>query len=909
MGKVDIRLTPTAATIKKLLLRSGNQCAFPSCTAVLFDDKDVLVAQCCHIEAANAEGQRYNADQTPQQRRAYENLLFLCHKHHRETDDISLFDVAAMRRIKSDHEARFSEKSFVTNTSMVSQARESLDVLISTIYDTSETIKRMEQQLTDVLMEKPRPPGTEKSQYFGLPKIQHFSGRSKEMGELYYGFASYNTFVIGGISGTGKSTLTVKFLSEQADYRVLWIDCKTIDTIELFHNEIAEFCAQEFGDQQIAHVLRSIDQQRVIKTIIGVLSGKKCCIVFDGLDEHMEVFLPMLKQFNQYLDSTKLFLSTTSDLEIHSWSNPVYKTALKGLDYAGFSAMAIAHGLKNISDEDNERLYMLIQGHPYLLKLSITLLQYQPVQTFLGEISEKGSTEIDGYLRERAIEKLSATELRLLQKLVLFKIPFRYAIGKFIQEDNFDALFRTLKNKYLIASFQEEFFDVPELLRSTVMRTLTAQPGKHIYSSFVSYLQSLGDQVPFFEHNGLVYHASCSGQQELAKKTAHSCISALMGTGRFALALSIATNYNLNEDFKNWPFLYFIMGRVLRFQEDFNGALAWYEVALSLGVDDTNYHSMLSEKASVLALIADENDDPVLLEQAKQIYRSLIGQDWRLTVQSTMSMVLIRLGEKDLNGLATELLTLKDDPRIDQLPSNTLAALWQTIGDVHQEEKRYADAFSAYDTSIDFYNIAIKEFGMNVIDGLFHLYGRYAWNYVKVEDFHGAVEMFACRLGLCEEYDLGLKRERALFDLGYHLILIGDYQKAADVLSEHYQYVRELQMEDEMDQMLVLGGLAFSHWYSGDFLNAVELMALLIIQFSIRGLRPAVMVMERSQMTEEIDVMKFFKKRAYTFIIPAEKSLADFNAWAEEVSVSKPHLKEVLTSFKIVDKNSVADGS
>jgi len=46
------RLTPKTETIKFLLLRSGNGCAFPNCTKHLFNDDDKLIGECCHIEAA-----------------------------------------------------------------------------------------------------------------------------------------------------------------------------------------------------------------------------------------------------------------------------------------------------------------------------------------------------------------------------------------------------------------------------------------------------------------------------------------------------------------------------------------------------------------------------------------------------------------------------------------------------------------------------------------------------------------------------------------------------------------------------------------------------------------------------------------------------------------------------------------
>lgn len=103
------RLAPTAETLKMLLLRSGNKCAYPGCDHVVFNDKDKLVAECCHIEAALPGGERYNVNQTEENRRSIENLLFLCHKHHVETDDVNIYTVEKLKKIKQDHEDNFKE--------------------------------------------------------------------------------------------------------------------------------------------------------------------------------------------------------------------------------------------------------------------------------------------------------------------------------------------------------------------------------------------------------------------------------------------------------------------------------------------------------------------------------------------------------------------------------------------------------------------------------------------------------------------------------------------------------------------------------------------------------------------------------------------------------------------------------
>lgn len=69
------------------------------------------------------------------------------------------------------------------------------------------------------------------------------------------------------------------------------------------------------------------------------------------------------------------------------------------------------------------------------------------------------------------------------------------------------------------------------------------------------------------------------------------------------------------------------------------------------------------------------------------------------------------------------------------------------------------------------------------------------------------------------------------------------------------------------------------------------------------GRRPVVSIMERNGMIDEINILKYFLQRAYTFIIPESKTLSDFKEWVDTVIALKPYLEEALTSFIVFDKD------
>lgn len=94
---------PSLRTIKKLFAHSGNRCAFPECKIALIQG-DTVVGRICHIKAAMPGGPRYDSQQLPAERHAYENLILLCANHHVVVDDDPVnFTVERLLHMKMEH--------------------------------------------------------------------------------------------------------------------------------------------------------------------------------------------------------------------------------------------------------------------------------------------------------------------------------------------------------------------------------------------------------------------------------------------------------------------------------------------------------------------------------------------------------------------------------------------------------------------------------------------------------------------------------------------------------------------------------------------------------------------------------------------------------------------------------------
>ncbi|MEP0367240.1 MAG: hypothetical protein ABJN36_05120 [Cyclobacteriaceae bacterium] len=116
-----MRKAPSADTYKLLYTRSGNECAFPKCSHPIFNDDGLYVAELCHIKSANKGGARFDESQTDEQRRAPENLMFMCHRHHKETDDVIKYPEEKLNEIKLNHESQFTEAGKQLSNEMIRQ--------------------------------------------------------------------------------------------------------------------------------------------------------------------------------------------------------------------------------------------------------------------------------------------------------------------------------------------------------------------------------------------------------------------------------------------------------------------------------------------------------------------------------------------------------------------------------------------------------------------------------------------------------------------------------------------------------------------------------------------------------------------------------------------------------------------
>ncbi len=85
-------------------------------------EDDFVIGVVCHIEAAEQRGERYNPNQSDDERRDFNNLILLCPTHHTITNNVIKYPVQRLKDMKATHEAKYTNMLFSVSDEIIKQA-------------------------------------------------------------------------------------------------------------------------------------------------------------------------------------------------------------------------------------------------------------------------------------------------------------------------------------------------------------------------------------------------------------------------------------------------------------------------------------------------------------------------------------------------------------------------------------------------------------------------------------------------------------------------------------------------------------------------------------------------------------------------------------------------------------------
>ncbi|QYA98262.1 helix-turn-helix domain-containing protein [Streptomyces anulatus] len=159
------RQAPRADTRRDLLLFSGNECAWKTCSERLMNEDGGWVGEMAHIRGAEPGSARHDPALSKEELRSDENLVLLCANHHQRIDDprsSRRYDVEFLQQMKRKHEERYRKAVAAAEDEISDLTRENTVI-------PSADLQRVEPDFEE-----------EEREYF-VPRVNEFADRLREV--------------------------------------------------------------------------------------------------------------------------------------------------------------------------------------------------------------------------------------------------------------------------------------------------------------------------------------------------------------------------------------------------------------------------------------------------------------------------------------------------------------------------------------------------------------------------------------------------------------------------------------------------------------------------------------------------------------------------------------------------------
>ncbi|MDD5531019.1 MAG: hypothetical protein PHX21_13460 [bacterium] len=353
-----MRKQPTSTTIKKLFALSGNKCAFPKCNENLVDREDI-VCEICHIEAAEKGGPRYNDSKTDDERRAFENLILLCRKHSKVIDskaNENKYTVKKLKKMKREHEKKYKHNEYTVSYRIVEKIGAD-PILIGTknssIYNEENNLFQKLFNIKNVLKKNRQP--------------ENFIGRKKT-------FQNFLTFmvkelvnkrglVIKGGAGSGKTTLAKDAATcILPNVCTILIDLRVCKNIENLHSKVVK----AVFDEAILNKKQRLLEECSLGAVFGLSTLKNILFIIDHgelLCNTPDRFKDITTFFSEIPDNCRVIITSQKNIDFIKDINTYYLKLPTTREVVEMLSYWISTKSKWI-----EELAGLVGNHPFVIR-------------------------------------------------------------------------------------------------------------------------------------------------------------------------------------------------------------------------------------------------------------------------------------------------------------------------------------------------------------------------------------------------------------------------------------------------------------------------------------------------------------------------------------------------------------
>ena len=533
-----------------------------------------------------------------------------------------------------------------------------------------------------------------------LPRLRRFFGRDSEILKMAEILESESmTLLVPGIAGIGKTSLAAKLLERFTHRRnLLYHRCQDWEGSRAFLETCAEWLSM-IGNNDLSDYVAStaVPQATIaVNLIVEGLENAPALIVIDDLhkvaDENLVTILRALALRVPEVDELGLVMFTRSFRMVVPESDTSGKSIMHFLPLEGLdqdSSRQILTAMPDIDLQQFLHIYTLSRGHPLVLELINR-----------GSVGDTFHATLEAFVEKEIFSKLSGSQKRLLGAIAVFREPMPLASLRSLDAEI--DLLDDLVEKGLARRIDSEFYDVHDLVREFLVRSMDDSLKLELHSNAVQWYRTRNDSAA--EKIEFIHHLDSSNDNETLADVLMKDGRTLVKEGHTEL-LGILRGLE-SEGFEpiHWGLIRELRGDILSIQGRWDEAEQEYDAAIPIArkhKQADRLASLLSARADIAVKRGAMDDALTLHSQALEI--QIASRDALGASRSYINMGYIFRRRRDTRhalevyGNVEGLLEAENNPELMDAKIR-LAAAFLEMGELDRARDH---AMSAHDNTLE----------------------------------------------------------------------------------------------------------------------------------------------------------------------------------------------------------------
>ena len=449
-----------------------------------------------------------------------------------------------------------------------------------------------------------------------IPRTRRFFGRENELENMVALLeGNSNSILVPGIAGIGKTALAAKILERFTHRRnLLYHRCQDWEGSRSFLEACAEWLSA-IGSNELSDYMSSTpvpQPSMAVSLIVKGLEDTPALIVIDDLhkvgDESLIALLRGLTLKITNLAEVGLVMFSRSFRMVVPESDLTGKIVtfvipLEGLDQD--SSKQILTTMPNLENQQFLHIFTLSRGHPLILELINR-----------GSVGETFHSTLEAFVDQEIFSRLSGPEKRLLGAIAVFREPVILEAINSIESET--DMLDELVEKGLARQFDSESYDVHDLVREFLVRSMEESLRHELHSNAVEWYRNKNDSAA--DRIEYIHHLHLSDNSVELSNVLISEGHELVRAGHTEL-YSILKSLE-SEDFERdiWGLIRELRGDILSIQGRWDEAESEYDAAMK----NVGKNKMIAELSRLLSARADIAVKRGAMDDALELHRKAL---------------------------------------------------------------------------------------------------------------------------------------------------------------------------------------------------------------------------------------------------------------------------------------------